>query len=504
VKTTSLAWVPAVVWMVASALAESAVAQVPTAPARPAGAAAPGGREPSGFDMEIESLVKRPGGLTADQAAERARSLSYEAEARRADSAAAEARVHQAELGYVPRVVARGLYTRVSDVGLQSFGNVVTAPGAPTGPVAATGAAPTPLANTPLGFTYPLDNWSLQADVVVPISDYVLRVAKQCASAKHSAKAAALTAKAADATASSNARIEYYAWTKARLQEIVAASALELSSEHLADVRSNFAAGQASQADVMQVEAQKADRELLVARARSAIAIEEDRLRTMLHDPPRATYEIGEPLLAPLPPLSAQGDFAALLDEALRKRPELSAIREMSDGLRDEASQARIGLFPKLDAFGSAQYANPNPRYFPPLAAWKGTWAVGAMVSWSSPDAILGGTSASAAESRAAGASAEFNAVRDGIRDEVMQAFRAVHDAEVACDSTERSLSAAEEAYRVRRALFRAAQATSTELGDTEVTLTRARFAAIDARIDLRIARARLVHAVGRDVDRRP
>jgi outer membrane protein TolC len=123
------------------------------------------------------------------------------------------------------------------------------------------------------------------------------------------------------------------------------------------------------------------------------------------------------------------------------------------------------------------------------------------MVSWTSADAILGGTNARAADEHATSAEAQVNAVRDGIRDEVMQAYRAVSDAEVAVASTERSLAAAEEAYRVRRALFRAAQATSTELSDTEITLTRARFGAIDARIELRIARARLVHATGREVN---
>jgi outer membrane protein TolC len=459
----------------------------------------PDAAKPTTLEQQVAELVNHSGGLTADQAASRARAVSYEAEARRADSAAAAAKVQQAELGYVPRVAARGLYTRVSDVGLQSFGNVVTAPGAPVGAV----SPATPLVNSPLGFTYPLDNWSVQADVVVPISDYVLRTAKQYTGAKHSARAAELTAKAAEVMASSNARLQYYSWTRARLQQLVAVSALDLAGEHLTDARASFAAGQASQADVMQIEAQRADRELLVARAQSAVAIEEDRLRTMLHDPRRASYEIGEPLLAPLAPLPGQRSFPALLDEALRRRPEIQAMRETADGLRDEASQQRIALLPKVDAFGSAQYANPNPRYFPPLAAWKGTWALGAMVSWTSADAILGGTNARAADEHATSAEAQVNAVRDGIRDEVMQAYRAVSDAEVAVASTERSLAAAEEAYRVRHALFRAAQATSTELSDTEIALTRARFGAIDARIDLRMARARLVHATGREVTSR-
>lgn len=426
------------------------------------------------FEQQVGALLEHSGGLTADQAAARARTLSYEAQARRADAAASSQRVVQAGLGYVPRVAARGTYTRVSDIGAQALG--------------------------PLVLTQPTDNYSLQVEVVVPLSDYVLRLTRQYASARHSARAAGHLTQAAEAMASTDARLVYYAWSRARLQQLVAQAALELASDHLADAKSSLAAGQASQADVMQAEAKLADRELQVARARSGILISEERLRTLLHDPAGKSYVIGEPLLEPLPSLPGQHDYPALLDEALRRRPELRALRETGAGLRAEASQHASGLLPKLDVFGSAQYANPNPRYFPPADAWKGTWAAGAMVSWTSVDAIVAGTSSSASVSSATSADARANAVRDGIRDELLQAFRAVQDAELAIHATARSLSAAEEAYRIRRALFRAAQATSTELTETETALTQARFAAIDARIDLRMARARLDHATGRDV----
>jgi len=429
----------------------------------------------SPFNQQVESLLHHPGGLTADHAASRARSLSYEVQARRAEAAAAATRVVQAELGLVPRVAARASYTRVSDVGLQSLGN------------------------SGLGFTYPSDNFGVQVEIVVPVSDYVLRVGKQLSSAKHSARAAALMASATEAAAATNARLAYYAWARARLREQVALAALELTRQHLADAKAGLAAGRASQADVMQIEAKYAEKEVLVARAKSAIVIEQERLRLMLHDPLRASYEIGEPLLEPLAPLPQQHDLSALFEEAQRRRPELRALLAVADSLRDDASQHTIGIVPRFDAIGSAQYANPNLRYFPPDDAWNGTWALGATVSWTSVDAIVSGTSASVARDMATSTSARAGAVRDGIRDELLQALRAVQDAELAIEATQRSSLAAEEAYRVRRALFGAAQSTSTELSDTETVLTQARVAAIDARIDLRIARARLVHAVGRD-----
>jgi outer membrane protein TolC len=114
-------------------------------------------------------------------------------------------------------------------------------------------------------------------------------------------------------------------------------------------------------------------------------------------------------------------------------------------------------------------------------------------------DLLLGLTNGSGSEARARSTEAQAQQMKDGLRDEVMSAWQAVHEAEVAIDSTKRSLAAAEESYRVRRALFRADRSTSTELSDSENALTRARFDVVNARIDLRIARVRLAHSTGRD-----
>ena len=51
----------------------------------------------------------------------------------------------------------------------------------------------------------------------------------------------------------------------------------------------------------------------------------------------------------------------------------------------------------------------------------------------------------------------------------------------------------------MRRDLYANGRATSIELTDAETDLTQARLNAVGARIDQRVARVRLVHALGRD-----
>ena len=51
----------------------------------------------------------------------------------------------------------------------------------------------------------------------------------------------------------------------------------------------------------------------------------------------------------------------------------------------------------------------------------------------------------------------------------------------------------------MRKELLNAERATAVELVDAETELTRARIAALNARVDLRVALAQLVHALGDD-----
>ena len=449
------------------------------------------------IEAQLAALIGRPGGLTADQVAARARATSYDVRAKKAEADAAQSTIDQATAAYVPRIKGTASYQRTSPVSVvfPFPPSQVTIPAQSGVPELHGTTVPGP----PLAFSYPQNNGNFQVDADIPLSDYVLKIAKQHSAAEHSAKAAQLTQRAAELMASSNARIQYYSWARARLQQLVAEDALDQAKAHLGDAKAELSAGKASQADLLGVQAEVAQNELLVVRAKNAVLLEEDRLRTTLHDDSARGYEIGEMLLSDPPPVAGEDNFNALFTEAVGQRYELRSITETARGLRLQASANKADTLPKLDAIGSAQYANPNPRYFPPVDAWNGTWAVGGAITWSDTDVLLGITNGHANEARAQSTEAQAFAMRDGIRDEVLQAFQAVHEAEAAIESTKQSLAAAEESYRVRRALFRADRATSTELSDSENALTRARFDVVNARIDLRIARVRLLHATGRD-----
>jgi outer membrane protein TolC len=422
-----------------------------------------------------EKLAPASGGLTADQVAARAQETSFDAAARREAIHAAEGRLEQAAVAYVPKLTLTGRYTRLS-----------------------------PLDPIPIGpgtaIVFPVDQYLAQANLTVPLTDYILRLSQGYASASRNKRAATLDEQAARLKSGLDGRIAYYSWLRARAQVFVSERALDQAKGHLEDARHAFDVGTASKADVLRVESQLASAELVLERAKNFADLSEDQIRTAMHDPSTQPYAVGEDLRAEVAPVAGRENLAALRAEALDKRLEIRALDETAWSFREQAKALRAGYLPRIDAFGDVIYAKPNPRVFLPTAEFKTTWDVGVQLVWTPNDSFAAPGAVSEAEAHAAQTDMQKAALRDSVKLEVMQAYQALREAEVAVQTTKRGLTASEEGYRVRRELFRNGRATSIELTDAEVDLFRASLDAVNARADLRSARARLLHATGRDV----
>lgn len=474
---------------------EEAPAAPSTDPPRPAVTASEAGAQRPAFAERMDAVLARPGGLTANDVARRSTGTSFEVMARRAELAAASAEADRALSGYVPRVTLTARYTRLSEVEGGAAGSIVAAPGIAEGPI----PPGTPLVSVPLSFPTLQNQYLLQASLTVPVSDYFLRVAPQNAAASRAEAAASHSVESAERRAAADARTAYYGWVRARLGVVVTEQALEQAKGHLADAQQALAVGTASPADVLRLESQVARSELLLESARNLDRLTERQLRIAMHDRGTTPYVIGEDIRVDLPTPSI-ADADELAARALERRPDAKELRVTADALRKQASVARAGLFPRLDLFANATYANPNSRSFPQEDEFTGSWDAGAQLTWTISD-IPSSYSAGRAESaRAAALDARRNALADGIRLEIFSAIQDVREADLAIATTLRGLASAEESYRVRRLLFENGKATSTELLDAEADVTRARLEALGARIDARVARVRLAYAAGEDV----
>jgi outer membrane protein TolC len=466
------------------------------------GAAPPaaGDNDESGtLESKVGSVLGRPGGLTSDTVAKRAEATSFDVKSKRDDIDAAAAQVDQALVGYFPRLGLTGRYTRLSPISVPGLGNLVISP-TPGGLPGQPPVNPDTLISQPFQFPVLLNQTILQATLNVPLSDYLLRIPQGYAAATKNEKATKFSEGASRLKAASDARVVYYTWVRAKLQEIVADQALAQANAHLVDARHAFDAGTLNKADVLRFESQAASSRLLVERAKSLAEVTETQIRVAMHDTSPGPYEVGETVVGEQPKVSGIENLTALWNEASAARLETKALQQTSDALREQAKVARAGNYPRLDAFGDAIYANPNQRIFPLENAFRATWDVGVQLTYSPNDIALAGASGKNLEARASSLISQREALEDGIRVEVTQSRNAFREAEATIESTAQGLAAAEEGYRVRRSLFRNGRATAVELTDAETDLTRSRLEAINARIDARIAKVRLEHAVGRDV----
>jgi outer membrane protein TolC len=348
-------------------------------------------------------------------------------------------------------------------------------------------------------FAFPLvlDQWLLQAQVVVPISDYFLRINQNYTAATHAQDAARHDLVATKAKSVSDGKVAYYTWMRARGAIVVATQALNDTKTHLKDANNVFAVGRASRADVLRAETAVASAELAVERAKNFAELAEKQVRIATHAKDDEVLVPGEPVDAPPPPVS--NNLKQLVAEAHANRYEVKSIDANAEAARKTAAAYRGGGLPQLSAFGDVTYANPNQRRFPQTNEWFPTWSIGAQITWTPNDYVTNKGLGGDFDARAAALEAQKSATRDGIELEVTQAHQQAREADFALETTKRQLASAQEAYRVARELFNAGSGTATLLTDAETELTRARLDALNAAVDARIARVRLDHALGRD-----
>ncbi len=448
-----------------------------------------------------ELIQVSPGGVTADQAGARAAQTSWQAKASMENVRSAAARVDGAWASFLPRLSALGKYTRLSNFTPPPIAffppgtNLVLAD--KTGPIGA-GNPGIAMAVPPSALPFfVLDNWLFQATLSVPISDYFLRTNQNYSAATHSEEAARWDVVSARAASEANGRLAYYTWLNARGAVVVAVEALNDQKTHLRDARNQFAAGNASKADVLRAETAAASAELALEHAKNLADLAEKQLRVAMHAGDDEKLVPGEDVEAA--PAPVQGNLKQMVAEALTSRPEIKSADANAAAAVDTSEAMKAGRWPVLSAFGDGILGDPNPRYIPPNNVFNTTWDVGAQVTWSPNDILTANASATDYQARLASIIANKNATRDNIEVEVTQMYQNVREADFSIESSTRELASAQEAYRVARELFNNGRGTSTTLTDAESELTRSRLDLLNSKFNARTARIRLEHALGRD-----
>lgn len=426
------------------------------------------------FEQQLDALFSA-GGLTADQAAARASKVSPTVARRAAEVEVAIAGLQVAELARIPQVGVKGTYTRLS-----------------------------PLDPLPLGpglqLTFPVNSYVFNGQIGIPLSEYIFRFPKIVDAARLGVDAVSVGKHASEINAGQEARLAYYEWMRAQLQVLIAERQYTQVQSVTKQMRALADAQRVSRADLMRVEAQEANAEQAVNQLRRLVTLREEQLRLLIGAGDEK-LTLGEDPRKEVP-VPAEAGLDDLVAKAVHQRLEFKSL-DLGILAKDKQREAELAnKVPRLSAFASADYANPNQRVFPQVQEFRFTWAAGVQLSWTLNDALV----ASKNENRIRAEQSELVADREnllrGTRIEILSAQQAVQVALLNFGTSAKGLAAAEESYRVRRELLNAERATAVELVDAETELTRARITAVNARVDLRVAIAQLQHALGEDVRR--
>jgi outer membrane protein TolC len=437
--------------------------------------------------------------LDADEAARRAIDTSRTVAAARADASAAGARVDGAATLYWPRLTLGARYVRLSEFDpppLIPGGVSVVGTKAPAGT-----ANPPTVALPALRFSNVLDNYYLSAGVLIPVSDYFLRIADGHEASVRGARAAEVSIEVARARAATDARVVYFAWLRSIASIDVARAGLTDAEEHARLVSALVAEGVANAADGLRASSGVASAELGVADARRDAAVIERQLRTEIHVDDAVAIDAAETL--DVAPPAVAGNVTERIAEARRERLELRVLDAALAAARAQSRVARAGYFPTVAVFADALLANPNPRYLPASSTWLGTWDAGVSLSWSPNDVPLAASAGAESDARVRAIDEQRSAMSDAIAVEVQRAFEDTRRADTAIVSAKKALASAEEAHRVAVVSLREGRFSATALTDVETQLTRSRFDVLNALTDARISRARLAYAVGAALTRR-
>lgn len=345
-----------------------------------------------------------------------------------------------------------------------------------------------------------LDQYSLTAGLTYPLSDAFLSLLPAYEAAQENVRAAEHNVDAQREEIAYSARQAYYNFARARGGLAVAQISLEQAEARHEQVQAFVAAGTVAAVDELRIRAQVAASRVAVLRAAAGVRLASTALRTLLHLPGNAEVAIAEDVLAPLPSLDANLD--ALVQRALAQREDVLTLRSLIRAAERQVVAAEGSRWPHLAISANFDYSNPQARVFPQTQAFRESWDVSAIVSWSPHDVLYGEAQADEARAVRDQTAADLRSLQDAIRVEVVDAATSYEASREALEASRVGVEAAEESYRVQLERYRAGVATLTDLTDAAAEQANAQLELVNAATTARIARAALARALGTGASR--
>lgn len=284
----------------------------------------------------------------------------------------------------------------------------------------------------------------------------------------------------------------FYTLMLAREAVAVAEDGVASMEAYVGDLQAVVDVGAGNRADLLAAQAQLSQARLEALRARHGADLAELALVVTLG------LDRGEELelvLSDPPPLDEPG-VDALLDEAWAHRPDLASVDANLRAMDHLAGAAWASWLPAIVLQGNLNWKNPNYALEP---EWYSSADLTVAASWTLWDRgqALQGHRAAVAGLRQVQSQRELLAEMMAV--EVEAAVRSWEEAGTELEVARVGLEQAEEAYRLEHERFTQGMANNTQLLAAHTARSTARLSVLQAETQLRISRAAIDKALGRD-----
>ncbi|MES1171711.1 MAG: TolC family protein [Bacteroidota bacterium] len=390
----------------------------------------------------------------------------------RASTEAAEGRVDQATSGLLPQIAINATYQRTT-------GNFSPRPGATSSAVQ---MAP-PWSTS----TYNFFNAGVTASQL--IYDF-----GQTPARRRAAIAGKDAVQAAERTAAFNVRLAVLqAFFRARAQKAligVARAGVDNQQRHVDQIKGFTAAGLRPEIDLARVKTDLANARVVLINTQNAYDLAKAQLDQSMGVSAPAPYDVAD---NDLPAVDGEDAAAArLVEDALARRPELTALERQRLAQTQVASSLKGAYGPSLAATAAATETGTSLDRLVP------NWLLGATLSWPIFQGGLTRGQVREANANVRVLDAQLDAFRLQVRLEIEQALLAVRAAKASIDAVAEAETSAREQLRLAEGRYRTGLGNAIELSDAQQALFGAEAQTVQAAFNLASARAQLLTALGK------
>jgi len=284
----------------------------------------------------------------------------------------------------------------------------------------------------------------------------------------------------------------------------VARQTLSNEERHFDQITGFVKAGTRPEIDLAQARAGRANAKVGVIRAENDFTVARAELNQAMGVAGDTEYDVADDSFAPVP--GETGPLGALIDEAIRARPDLAALDRKVRAQELAARSARGAYWPTLNLIAGARDEGQHLRDTPTVdfagnvtkdgMAWN-VWG-GVQLTWSVFQGLQTRGQVREADAATVAARAEFDGLVNQVWVAVQQAAVTVRSAQEALGASDEALTAARERLRLADGRYTAGVGSIIELADAELAAANAGAQRVAAEYALAIARASLTLALGR------